>query len=51
MRPCGDDDSMYLTDLGINLLKQLFCLNPETRLSATEALQHPWFHEAPAMAE
>ena len=38
MRPCGADDSMFLSDCGIDLLKQLFSLNPETRISAKDAL-------------
>ena len=50
MRPCGPADSMYLTDCGIDLLSQLFSLNPETRPSAKDALTHPWFQEDPAMA-
>ena len=50
-RPCGATDSMYLTNTGVNLLEKLFCLNPDQRISATEALQHPWFAETPARAE
>lgn len=42
---------MYLTDCGIDLLQGLFALNPAKRLSAKDALQHPWFGEEPAMAE
>jgi serine/threonine protein kinase len=34
---------MFLTDLGIELLKKFFCLNPNQRISAAEALNHPWF--------
>ncbi len=42
-RPCGDSDSMYLSDVGIDLLKKLFCLNPSQRLFVEAALEHPWF--------
>lgn len=44
--PCNPpDDSMYLTDCGIDLLSKLFVLDPAKRISAKEALQHPWFHQ------
>jgi cell division cycle 2-like len=49
-RPCDDQDSLYLTDSGVDLLKHLFTLNPKERWSAEQALSHPWFKEEPAMA-
>ncbi|PYI03758.1 negative regulator of the PHO system [Aspergillus sclerotiicarbonarius CBS 121057] len=33
--------------LGIDLLERMLQLRPEARISATEALQHPWFHGLP----
>jgi cyclin-dependent kinase 8/11 len=33
--------------MGYDLLKQLFTYDPESRLTAKEALQHRWFHEDP----
>ncbi|KAF7295344.1 Cell division control protein 45 [Mycena indigotica] len=32
---------------GFDLLRQLFAYDPDTRLTAKEALQHKWFHEDP----
>ncbi|KAG7097558.1 hypothetical protein E1B28_004895 [Marasmius oreades] len=32
---------------GYDLLRQLFSYDPDRRLTAKEALQHPWFHEEP----
>jgi serine/threonine protein kinase len=49
-RPCGAEDSMYLTNEGVDLLRQLFCMNPLERISAREALKHAWFNEEPRMA-
>lgn len=37
----------YLTDCGFDLLTRLLCYNPNDRLTASEALQHPWFNETP----
>ncbi|PWY73895.1 negative regulator of the PHO system [Aspergillus sclerotioniger CBS 115572] len=31
--------------LGVDLLGRMLQLPPEARISATEALQHPWFHD------
>jgi cell division cycle 2-like protein len=36
-----------LSDQGYQLLKSLLCYNPSKRLSAAEALQHPYFTESP----
>jgi hypothetical protein len=33
--------------MGYDLLKQLFTYDPDSRLTAKEALQHKWFHEDP----
>ena len=49
--PLSKDDPMYLTDTGLDLLKRLFTLNPDKRISAEEALKHPWFNELPMVAD
>lgn len=36
-----------LTDTGFHLLTQLLCYNPNKRLSAADALRHPYFSESP----
>lgn len=38
---------VFLGDQGFDLLSQLLELDPARRISATAALQHPWFAEAP----
>jgi serine/threonine protein kinase len=49
--PLSKDDPMYLTDTGLDLLSRFFALNPEDRISAQEALSHPWFSEHPIVAD
>lgn len=36
-----------LTDAGFDLLARLLALDPAQRISAQEALEHPWFAEPP----
>lgn len=36
-----------LSDSGLDLLKRLLTLNPNRRITAKEALEHPWFTERP----
>ncbi len=36
-----------LTDAGFDLLSRLLCLDPAQRISADDALAHPWFSEPP----
>ncbi|CAD8099490.1 unnamed protein product [Paramecium sonneborni] len=38
-------DHVYLTDLSLNLLNQLLQKNPKQRISATQALSHPFFEQ------
>jgi cell division cycle 2-like len=38
---------LYLSELGLDLLKGLLTYNPKSRLSASAALKHPWFAEMP----
>ena len=33
----------YLSDVGLDLLSKMLEFNPENRISAEEALRHPWF--------
>ncbi|RAQ58758.1 cyclin-dependent protein kinase PhoA [Aspergillus flavus] len=35
--------------LGLDLLNRMLQLRPEMRVSAHDALQHPWFHDLPQM--
>ncbi|TFK69407.1 CMGC/CDK/CDK8 protein kinase [Pluteus cervinus] len=35
------------TPSGVDLLRQLFAYDPDSRLTAKEALEHKWFHEDP----
>ncbi|KAH8120089.1 Pkinase-domain-containing protein [Phellopilus nigrolimitatus] len=37
----------YMTAAGLDLLSQMLTYDPERRISATEALQHPYFSESP----
>ena len=47
MRPINEDDHMYLTPSGLDLLGGLLQLDPSKR---SFSLDHPWFQEEPAMA-
>lgn len=35
--------------LGLDLLNRMLQLRPEMRISASDALQHPWFHDLPQL--
>ncbi|KAJ5580941.1 Sirtuin family [Penicillium hetheringtonii] len=35
--------------LGLDLLNRMLQLRPEMRISAADALQHPWFHDLPQL--
>jgi serine/threonine protein kinase len=39
--------SAYLSDLGFDLLSQMLTYNPKKRITAAEALKHPYFDETP----
>ncbi|TNV77900.1 hypothetical protein FGO68_gene2608 [Halteria grandinella] len=49
--PLSPDDHMYLSDLGLDLLQKLLTYDPAKRISASDALRHPWFKEAPTPAK
>ncbi|KZV07140.1 cyclin-dependent kinase G-2-like [Dorcoceras hygrometricum] len=34
-----------ISGLGIDLLNKLLACNPEERITAKDAINHPWFHE------
>jgi cell division cycle 2-like protein len=40
-------DGAYLSESGADLLAGLLAYDPERRMSASEALRHPWFQEPP----
>jgi serine/threonine protein kinase len=40
-----------LSDAGLQLMKDFFTYNPEKRITATQALQHPFFAETPHAKE
>jgi cell division cycle 2-like protein len=40
-------DGPFLCDRGLDLLERMLALNPAERLTAEEALAHPWFSAAP----
>ncbi|KAI8099063.1 kinase-like domain-containing protein [Halteromyces radiatus] len=37
----------YLTEAGMDLLMKLLCYDPEQRITAEQALKHPYFSESP----
>ncbi len=38
---------MYLSEKGLDLLEKMLCYDPAKRISAAQALKHPWFQEEP----
>lgn len=45
------DGAAPLSDAGFDLLSGLLCCNPGRRISASDALRHPWFSEVPLAKE
>eukprot|EP01017_Pseudomicrothorax_dubius_P005865 TRINITY_DN11586_c0_g1_i4.p1 TRINITY_DN11586_c0_g1~~TRINITY_DN11586_c0_g1_i4.p1 ORF type:complete len:147 (+),score=32.63 TRINITY_DN11586_c0_g1_i4:196-636(+) len=50
-RPAAWNTEFNLSEQGMDLLKAMLTYNPEKRITATEALKHPWFKEAPLPQE
>lgn len=42
-----EENDMYLSDLGLDLLQKMLTYDPDKRISAKDALNHPWFKEFP----
>eukprot|EP00357_Protocruzia_adherens_P011629 CAMPEP_0114991002 /NCGR_PEP_ID=MMETSP0216-20121206/11117_1 /TAXON_ID=223996 /ORGANISM="Protocruzia adherens, Strain Boccale" /LENGTH=458 /DNA_ID=CAMNT_0002354255 /DNA_START=340 /DNA_END=1714 /DNA_ORIENTATION=- len=42
---------MYLTDMGLDFLQRMLWYCPEDRISAEDALKHPWFKENPVAVD
>lgn len=45
--PLSKDDPLYLSDLGLDLMLKMMTYDPAKRITAEEALKHPWFKESP----
>ena len=41
----------FVSDAGLDLLRRLLCLDPASRITAEEALRHPWFEESPRVVD
>ena len=41
--PCAANSSYNLSDNGFDLLDKMLCYDPKKRISATDALDHPYF--------
>ncbi len=37
----------YLSELGIDLMERMLCYDPARRITARDALKHPYFQQAP----
>ena len=46
--PINQDD-LYLSDVGLDLINKLLIYDPNKRMTAEAALKHPWFKEHPSM--
>mmetsp|Transcript_25990 Transcript_25990/g.30004 ORF Transcript_25990/g.30004 Transcript_25990/m.30004 type:complete len:158 (-) Transcript_25990:24-497(-) len=46
-----EENDMYLTDTGLDLLNKMLTFDPEKRITAREALNHLWFKEYPLGCE
>ena len=46
-----DINDMYLSDLGLDLMLQMLVYDPDKRITAQKALEHPWFNEIPVGCE
>jgi len=48
--PMSQDDPMFLSEVGLDLLEKMLCYDPSRRITAEDALKHPWFSEEPLPA-
>ncbi|CAI2367354.1 unnamed protein product [Moneuplotes crassus] len=46
-----EENDMYLSDLGLDLMLKMLTYDPDKRISAKDALNHPWFKEYPKGCE
>lgn len=42
---------IHLSNQGLDLLQRMFDYDPDKRISASQALNHPWFKEEPSPKE
>lgn len=47
LHPGVTGSTAYLSETGFDLLSRLLCYDPSKRITAAEALAHPYFNEAP----
>ena len=47
----SEDDPLFLSDEGLDLLQGLLTYDPNKRMTAKQALNHSWFKEEPFGAE
>jgi cell division cycle 2-like len=47
----GGGGSAFVSDTGLDLLARMLTCDPEQRITAAEALAHPWFEESPPPAD
>lgn len=47
IQPMSSDDPLYLSDLGLDLMQKMMTYDPAKRVTAEDALSHPWFSEEP----
>ena len=45
------DDPLFLSDLGLDLMLKMMTYDPSKRITAEEALKHPWFREEPSLVK
>jgi len=45
------DSNTGLSEAGFDLIERMLALNPRQRISAADALKHPWFQERPKATE
>ena len=46
-----EENDMYLSDCGLDLMSKMLTFDPKKRISAKDALNHSWFKEIPEACE